>query len=277
MAITSLTNLQKAQLRPEETVRVMKASPTTVAGRAYHTWLSAGVPAAGTAPTTAAVPTRATTGALGQINPTGTRRIINIVAGWGISGGLLTICDRLSHQGGLSGIVTTAQTTNLPTSALTRKTSGEGVMLGLDIYTAIGATGTTVTCSYTNTTPTAGNTTPAATFGGTGFNGLGRRILMPLAVGDTGVTAVASVTVLATTGTAGAFGVTLFYPHVSVPMDMVGRPCGFMSPQHEAAFDFLLGLTWFPQMDTDACVEFMVHTTATTFAQLQAAILFAED
>jgi len=278
MAITSLANLRKAQQRPEERPLVMKTSPTVVAGRPYHTWTSAGLPAAGTAPTTAAVPTRATTGALGQLDPTGTRRIVKMILGWGVAGGMLTISDRLSHQGGLSGTVTTAQTTNLPTSALTRQTSGVGVMLGLDIYTTIGATATTVSASYTNTDPTAGQVTPLTSFGATGFNTAPRRILLPLQVGDIGVTAVASVTVTATTGTAGNFGVTLFYPLCSVPFDMIGRPNAMLSPQHEADFDMLCGGgTWFPIIETGACIEFMVHSTTTTVAQIQGTLFLAED
>jgi hypothetical protein len=73
-------------------------------------------------------------------------------------------------------------------------------MIWLEIYTLIGTTATTVTCSYTNQAGTSGRTTPAMTFGGTG---------LPLQQGDTGVRSVQSVTVLATTGTAGAFGVVL--------------------------------------------------------------------
>lgn len=198
-----------------------KIIPSTVSGRLMSSWLQ--TPFAGAAPTTAAAPTRATTGALGQQNAGTTQLWPVAFDGVSLAGGVgqqssLILCDRLSHQGGLSGIVTTAQTTNLPTAALTRYTTGDGVWLGVEIYTAVGATGTTITASYTNQAGTAGRTTRAVVFGGTGFNNLSRMILLPLADGDTGVQSVQSVTVLATTGTAGAFGVTLFKPLLVLPV-----------------------------------------------------------
>lgn len=124
----------------------------------------------------------------------------------------IMIIDRLSHQGGLSGTVTTAQTTNLPTAALTRYTSGVGVFIALEIFSQVGTTATTVTVSYTNQASTAGRTTKAVVFGATSNREAGAFIILPLQDGDTGVVSVESVTVLATTGTAGNFGVVLFKP-----------------------------------------------------------------
>jgi len=111
----------------------------------------------------------------------------------------------------LSGTVTTAQTTNLPTAALTRFTSGEGVMIGLCIWSNIGGTATTVTVSYTNQAGTPGQISTATQIGGNNIANLnGRIILIPLAAGDTGVRSVESVTLAGTTGTAGNIGVCLF-------------------------------------------------------------------
>ena len=47
-------------------------------------------------------------------------------------------------------------------------------------------------------------------------------IQLPLAAGDNGVTAVASTTVLATTGTAGAFGINIMRPLISLPVVQAG-------------------------------------------------------
>ena len=132
--------------------------------------------------------------------------------------------DRLSHQGGLSGIVATAQTTNLPTAALPRYTTGAQVWIGLEIYTAVGATATTVTANYTNQAGTAGRTTKAVAFGGSGTNSAGTIVILPLADGDTGVRSVESVTLAATTGTAGNFGVTLIMPLFVLPPAYGGIP-----------------------------------------------------
>lgn len=124
--------------------------------------------------------------------------------------GTYFIIDRLSHTGGLDGTLTTAQTTNLPTAALTRFTSGVGVMIGLTIYTTIGTTATTVTASYTNQAGTSGRTTLANAFGGSSTNSATRLIILPLQAGDTGARSVESVTLAGSTGIVGNFGVTLF-------------------------------------------------------------------
>lgn len=184
-------------------------------------WL--GTPYAGTAPTTAGVPNNTTVGnILGQWGLGAFANSLYLCGVQGttnspVSSTSMVIIDRLSHQGGLSGIVTSAQTTNLPTAALTRYTTGVGVMIAIEIYTTVGTTGTTITASYTNQSGTAGRTTKAVVFGATGARELGCFILLPLQDGDTGCRSVESVTVLATTGTAGAFGVTLFKPLMVVP------------------------------------------------------------
>jgi hypothetical protein len=97
------------------------------------------------------------------------------------------------------------------TISLSRYTSGEGVYIGITIYTAVGSTATTLNVSYTNSQGTSGRT-GTVVFGGTGFNEANRMLLVPLASGDTGVLSVQSVRAQASTGTTGNFGVTLFKP-----------------------------------------------------------------
>lgn len=126
--------------------------------------------------------------------------------------GAILLCDRLSHQGGLVGNLATTQTTNLPTAALPRYTTGVGVHAGLIIQTAIGATGTTFTVSYTNQAGTAGRTSKPSQIGTSVRRGAWIFIPITLADGDTGVRSVESVTLAATTGTAGDIGVVLYKP-----------------------------------------------------------------
>ena len=220
MAIADLATYINEMSHPKEFQPITVATITTIAGRWYDLWTS--TPPVGTAPTTAAVPTSATTGTLGQQDSTtGT---LGIVAGRLnlMNPGVYLLIDRLSHQGGLSGTVTTVGvTTNLPTSALTRYTDGAGVMLGISIYSQIGTTATTITCSYTNQAGTSGQVSPAIAIGGTGFREAGRVLFVPLAAGDTGVRSVQSSTLTATTGTAGAFGYTLFKPLAAIIVDEV--------------------------------------------------------
>ncbi|MFN6249781.1 hypothetical protein [Microcystis sp.] len=129
--------------------------------------------------------------------------------------GTLIVADLLNISGELSGIVTTEQTINLPTAPLTRYTNGEGVFAGLIIWTVIGNTIATVSINYTNQNGISEQISPLLSFpfsAATGDRNPGRIYLIPLAPGDTGVRAVKSLTLSASTGTAGNFGVILFKP-----------------------------------------------------------------
>lgn len=133
-------------------------------------------------------------------------------ASTGINGSIVILADIMNVSGGLSGAVTTAQTTNLPTAALTRNTNGVGVMAGLIIYTQLGGTATTFSVSYTNQSNVSGQISPLNQIGGAGFREVNSIIPIPLLAGDTGVRSIESVTLTATTGVANNFGVVLFKP-----------------------------------------------------------------
>ena len=122
------------------------------------------------------------------------------------------LVDILNMSGGLDATSTAAQTTNLPTAALTRYTNGEGVHAALVNFTSVGSTATTVTCSYTNSDGTSGRTTTATIFGGSIYQTAGMMSRLPLQAGDIGVRSVESVTLAATTGAVGNFGVVLYKP-----------------------------------------------------------------
>jgi len=269
MALANLAALQAAILAPHQRIQFTKNSITTAQGRLYDFFMSA--PGGGTAPTTAVVPTRATAGALGQFNPTADLHLIGTrvaTTNWTIP----WLYDRLSHQGGLVGNVATVQTTNLPTAALTRYTSGEGVMIGLHIYTVIGTSIVTVFAEYTNQAGTAGRVTPDTVFGGTGFREAQRMIILPLQEGDYGVQSVESVQItgLGGTGTAGNFGVMLIKPLVMTPV-----------PVCQQAFEWLPilgglgGLA--PEIVDNACLSFLVQSAGTSSGILQGEALFAES
>lgn len=139
----------------------------------------------------------------------------------GVSGIALMLVDLLNISGGLDATFTTAQTTNLPTAALTRYTSGEGVHAALMVHAAIGSTATTVTVSYTNSAGTSGRTSTATVFGGSGQTAAGTLVRIPLQAGDTGVRSVESVTLAASTATAGNFGVCLYRPLAMIMLNDV--------------------------------------------------------
>jgi hypothetical protein len=171
---------------------------------------------AGVTPSTAAAPDNTTTGNFLAADTTlGSRANTMYLAQAEIpcatqgSGGTVFLYDRLSHQGGLSGTVTTEQTTNLPTAALTRNTSGAGVFAFVEIYSGIGTTATTLTIRYTNQSGTPNQVSKAIVFGGASVNQSSVAYLIPLADGDTGIRSVEGVTLAGSTTTAGNFGVTL--------------------------------------------------------------------
>lgn len=246
---------------------------TPVAGRLHSMWRWDGCPAAAsqTAPTTAAVPTNATDGALKQSTPgTGKKKRLLGMVMVGLAAGSVILYDRLGHHGGLSGTTTTAQTTNLPTAALTRYTSGVGVEAWAEIYGIVGTTGTTVKLSsYTDDAGNASQQSQLVTFGATNAREQDRILPITLATGDKGVRAVASVQVTATTGTAGNFGVTLAYPIAVLPLPVVGVGALFSS--------FLLPSGPIDLgTNSDACLATAWFANGTTAPQLFGSAYFIE-
>lgn len=241
------------------------AAAATVAGQLTSLWQYDGAPSDGAAPTTVAIPTNSTAGALKQADASGGRSLY-LLSGSLVAqaAGSLILYDRLLHIGNLSGIVTTAQTVG---GSITRNTGGMANQIWLEIYTQIGATATTITASYTNESGTSGRTTQAVAIGGTGLREVQRMIQLPLASGDKGVQSVQSVTLLASTGTAGAFGVTLVHQLGFLP---IGVPdCGTVR-------DWAAGIPDFPLVDAGACLAMAWLANTTTAPQVHGIFRFAE-
>lgn len=184
------------------------AAAAPIIGQNISLWEYEGSPSHGAVPpSSVAIPTNATQGSWKQVDAGGGRQLwIPAIGGDSSQAGTFVLYDRLLHISGLSGTVTTAQTVG---GALTRNTGGVGNFIAAEIYTQIGVTGTTITASYTNQAAASGQTSAAVAFGNTNKREAQRMIEFSLAAGDTGVQAVASVTVLATTGTAGNFGIVV--------------------------------------------------------------------
>lgn len=259
MALTDYSDYQIKIASPSQVYNITKNSLATVAGRWSSLWVTA--PFADVAPTTAAAPTRTTTGAIGQINGSGELRVGEVTIA-GAQGATWILCDRLSHQGGLAGNTTATQTTNLGTAALTRYTDGVGVFGALEIYSAVGTTASTFTVRYTNQAGTAGQTSIANAIGTTTYNTAGRLLPILPAAGDYGIRAVASVTLGVTTGTAGNFGVTLFKPLLVVGCPQGGQPINWEPLLARGAN--------MPEIVDDACLFWIVmtQTTSTGIAQI---------
>lgn len=217
---------------------------------------------------TARNPTRTTSGALGQINPTGGRQ--KYITGVSMNGSIAMsglIVDRLADISGLSGTNTSPQnTTSLAVNRYTG-TASKGNQIFIEIYAAVGTTATTITCSYTNESGTPGRTTQTVVFGGTARREATRMILCPLQAGDTGVRSVESVTVAATTGTAGDFGVTIVRPLVPFCFPGAGIGC---------IIDCITQLPILPEVQTDACLTEISYSIVTTAPSDWGLISFVE-
>lgn len=206
----------------------------------------------GATPTTAAQCDDLTAGAL--ISPIPATNKTLYLAAWftatsasAVQPGGVAICDRLCHSGGLSGIVTTEQTTNLPSAALPRYMDAIGVMAALDVYSGLGTSATTATIRYTNSAGVANRTSkplviPASL-------GAGQRRVFALQDGDVGVQSVEGVTFAGSTGTAGNAGITLFKV-LALPMTVTD----FFGSGRES-YDALYG--GLPEVKPGACLEYM--------------------
>lgn len=272
MPVISYANWIAATGNPHQLWPHVKAGATVPGGyRLASEWLTTGYPAAGTAPGAPVVPTSTTVGAIGQLSPSsGThlfgyvKRLRTAFAG-GVNNGMIVV-DRLSHMGGLSGVVTGAQSVN--TAALTRYTSGVGVWAAYELLATIGATQTTATASYTNTASVSGQTTQVVNIGGASQDTVRMIQPLPVAVGDLGVLSVQSLSLLATTGTAGNIGIDLFMTLAVVPMfSLSSYACRGGGIED--------GSVWFP-VQPSACIQILSIGTASLNQDAACEIGFVE-
>ena len=237
------------------------AATAPIIGRGCSLWTYDGMPSSGATPGAAAIPTRATAGALPFVAPSGGRDLHLIGASvTPATAGVYLLYDRLMHCGGLSGGVTTAQTVqgaNPGTPPITRNIDGDGNMAWYEIYTVIGTTSTTLTMSYTDQDGNAATST--INCGGTGFREVTRAQRIPLAAGDTGIRSIQSVQLTSTTGPAGTFGITLAKPLAWLPVGAAGT-AGWR--------DYTTGLPGIPTIDPDACLALMFLPAAATAPEL---------
>lgn len=245
------------------------AAAVLSAGRMASLWTYDGMPAGGAVPTAAAIPSRTTTGAIPFTAPGGSREKFLIGASIAPSvAGVFILYDRLFHIGGLNATLTTSQTVQgtTPTPALTRNTNGAGNFAFYEIYTQIGATSATLTMTYTDQDGNTGQTS-TVNIGATGFNSVTRAHRIPLAAGDSGIRAVASVQLSASTTTAGDFGITIAQPLAWIPVGAAGA-AGWR--------DYTTGLPGVPSINPDACLALLFIPTAATAPEMFGCLGFIE-
>lgn len=221
MAITTRDQLIDAMANNSSRIIIDKAS---IVGQALNSfaslWRATGQPGQGAIPAAAAVCTNALIGAIEFMQQTApaTSYLGTLESMCSNSGSTLEIHDRLMHMGGLNGTLATAQTVNLylnanlGTSNLANRIGDPNysdVQWWLEWYTATGATVVTATVAVTYNDGTTGNLTAvslAATRPASHMIPLNS--LIPAAASGKYIRGVGTVTLSATTGTAGSFGVT---------------------------------------------------------------------
>ena len=231
MTITTLDALVSAMGNNSSRIIIDKASiANAVAGQYHSLWRATGQPGQGAIPTAAAVCDHTLTGAFRFDQQTAPATSYGAWAQAVCSNSATTveIHDRLMHMGGLVGNVATAQTVNLDLNA-NLATANLDVRKGdanfsdvqwwLEWYTDTGSTAVTATVAVTyndGTTGNLSNVSLAATRRASFLVSLNGFI--PAAAAGKYIRDVDTVTLSATTGTAGNFGVTATRPRMTMPL-----------------------------------------------------------
>lgn len=230
MTINTIDGVVSALGNNSSRIVIDKASISNTAAAQYHSlWRATGQPGQGAIPATAAVCAH---GLAGSVSFTQQTAPATSYGGWAnitCSNSTVTIeiHDRLMHQGGLSGIVTTSQSTAVDISA-NLATSNMAVRKGdanysdiqwwLEWYSDTGATAANATINVMYHDDTLGNLNTvalAATRRASFMQPLNSFI--PAASSAKYIKAINSVTLSVTTGTAGSFGVTATRPRMTLP------------------------------------------------------------
>jgi len=261
MTITTRDQLIDALANNSSRIVWDKASiANAAAGQIFSLWRATGTPAQGAIPGAAAICTSALTGAMGFANQTAPATSYYAWQTIATSNAATSveIHDRLAHMGGLSGTLTTAQTVGIDLSTLggglPAARSGDAdysdVQWWLEWYTDTGATASNATVTVTYNDGSTGNLAAVAV-GGTVR--AGRMIPLRPAVDGRFIRGVTSVTLSASTGTAGNFGVTATRPRTAVNTNIANKSEQFDWAQ--------LGL---PEVPNDACLMLVMLCSTTT-------------
>lgn len=228
MTITTLDGMFNALANNSSRLVIDKASIANAAAGQFHSlWRATGQPGQGAIPTAAAVCNSALLGGFNfsQQSAPNTSYVGYLEAACQNNAVTLEVHDRLMHMGGLNGTLTTAQAVNLDLNGVTADNMANrigdanysDVQWWLEWYTDTGATVVNATVAVTYSDGTTGNLTAvslAATRRASFMQPLNG--LIPAAQSGKFIRGIVSVTLSATTGTAGSFGVTATRPRVSL-------------------------------------------------------------
>lgn len=227
MAITTRDQLIDGLGNNSSRLIIDKASiASQAAGTFVSLWRATGQPGQGTVPAAAAVCNNALTGAIGFTQQTApaTSYGAYLEAATGNSAMTLEIHDRLMHMSNLSGTLTTAQTVGMDFNGVTAdnmvKRIGDSnysdIQWWLEWYTATGSTAVTATIAVTYNDGTTGTLSASLAATRPASFMLPLNGLIPSAAAGKFIRGITSVTLSATTGSTGNFGVTATRPRMTL-------------------------------------------------------------
>ena len=227
--IENIDNLVKALGNNSSRIVLDKASIASQIANSYCSlWRATGQPGQGAIPTVVATCNNTMVGTIGfnqQTSPSTSYGAYLEIA-TGNTAMTMELHDRLANMGGLNGTLTTAQSVNLDLNTLlatdnidTRKGDANysDVQWWLEWYTATGVTAVTATIVVTYNDGTTGNLS-VLSFAATrpASHMIPLNSLIPSAQSGKFIRGIVSVTLSATTGTAGNFGVTVTRPRMTL-------------------------------------------------------------
>jgi hypothetical protein len=234
VTITNVNQLVDALGNNASRIVIDKASiANAVAGQFFSLFRATGVPGQGAIPAAAAICNNTLLGAMGfaqQTSPA-TSYLAWLRAASDNATMAIEIHDRLAHMGGLNGTLTTAQTVGVDITGTTNNlaarrgdTNYSDVSWWLEWYTDTGATASNATVNVTYDDASTGNLAVIAV-GGTVR--AGRLIPLVPAVAGRFIRAVNTITLSASTGAAGSFGVTATRARAAVDTYVANKPEAF--------------------------------------------------
>ena len=266
MAITSRDQLIQSLGNNSSRFILDKANITSqTAGTYVSLWRATGQPGQGAIPAATAVCNNNTLGGMGFNQQTSPATSYGSYTEVATSNSAMTveIHDRLAHMGGLNGTLTTAQTVSLDLSTL-RATNNISNRIGdtnysdvqwwLEWYTATGTTAVTATVNVTYNDGTTGALTGASLVATRPASFmLSLNALIPAASSVKYIRGVNNVTLSATTGTAGSFGVTATRPRMTLAAPIANMK--FVADWAQLGF---------PEIFNESCLFPIVLTSTTS-------------
>jgi len=269
MAITTRDQIIAALANSSSPIVVDKAAIGAQVGGAFSSmWRATGTPGQGAIPGAAEVCTKALAGALPFANQTAPNQslLASLWAVSNVSGVTLELHDRLAHMGGLNLTLTTPQTVGVDVLTLGIAADRRGaanfseLQWWYEVYTAGGATASNATFNVTFDDGSTGNLATLAVGATLAASRLfSLDALRTPAQQGRYIRGVNSVTLSASTGTAGNAGITVTHPLASLPMGLANLS--------NVADWAQLGL---PVVPNDACLFPIILPPSTSTGTLRA-------